>query len=152
MPGTNIFLTEDMCQQAIGVEGPSSTTEVERGAIIKFAQAIEDNNPLWNDEAEARHTRRGGLVAPPTFLRSVRTVRAELPFEMPFDRVLDGGSEWEYFQAVIPGDRITTIDCIEDLRERTGKLGLMVITMSKTTYRNQFDTLVAIQTSTVIRY
>ena len=133
MSATTSFLTEDMRQQAIGVEGAPSTTEVERRAIIKFAEAIEDTNPLWNNEGEARHTRHGGLVAPPTFLRSMQTLRAELPFEVPFDRVLDGGSDWEYFEAVLPGDRITTIDRIEDMRERNGRIGLMVITTAKIT-------------------
>ena len=152
MSATTSFLTEDMRQQAIGVESAPSTTEVEMGAIRKFAEAIEDTNPLWNNEWEARHTRHGGLVTPPTFLRSMKTLRAELPFEMPFDRVLDGGSEWEYFEAVLPGDHITTIDRVEDMREHTGRMGLMVITTAKITYRNQFDAVVATQTSTVIHY
>ena len=153
MAGPEIsFLTEDMRQQAIGVESPPLTTEVEKGAIIKFAEAIADDNPLWNDEASARQSSYGGLVAPPTFLRSMRVARAELPFAVPFDRVLDGGSDWEYFEPVRPGDRITAVDRIEDMQERTGRMGLMVITTTRLTYRNQFDEVVATQTSTIIRY
>ncbi len=146
------FLTEEMRQRAIGVESPPMTTEVEKGAIVKFAEAIADQNPLWADEAAARRSGYGGLIAPPTFLRSMRAARAELPFEVPFDRVLDGGSDWEYFEPVRPGDRITAVDRIEDMQERTGRMGLMVITTTKLTYRNQFDDVVATQTSTIIRY
>jgi hypothetical protein len=53
---------------------------------------------------------------------------------------------------VRPGDRITAVDRIEDMQERSGRMGLMVITTTKLTYRNQFDAVVATQTSTIIRY
>ena len=146
------FLTEEMRQQAIGVESPPITVEVEKGAIIKFAQAIGDDNPVFNDEIAARNTRYGGLIAPPTFLRSVIVERPEYTFEMPYDRLLDGGSEWEYFEPVRAGDRITAVSRITDMSERTGRMGLMVITTYVITYRNQFDQVVATQASTSIRY
>ena len=146
------FLTEEMRQQAIGLEGPPVTIEVEKGSIIKFAQAIEDDNPVFNDEEAARKSSYGGLIAPPTFLRSVRSARADLPFDLPFDARLDGGSEWEYFEPVRPGDRITAVSRFADITERTGRLGLMIITSVVTTYRNHFDQVVATQTSTSINY
>ena len=58
-------------RDAIGVESEAITHEVEKGAIIKFAQAIGDTNPLFNDEGVARQTRYGGIIAPPTFMRSL---------------------------------------------------------------------------------
>ena len=146
------FLTEEMRQQAIGVESPPTTVEVEKGAIIEFAQAIGDDNPVFNDEIAARNTRYGGLIAPPTFLRSVIVERPEYMFEMPYDRLLDGGSEWEYFEPVRAGDRITAVSRITDMSERTGRMGLMVMTTYVITYRNQFDQVVATQASTSIRY
>ena len=146
------IVTEEQRLQAIGREGPPMTMEVERGAIIKFAEAIGDDNPLWNDEAVARRSRYGGLIAPPTFLRSLRVGLPELPFEIPFDRRLDGGSDWEYFQPVRPGDRIQAVARITDLRERSGRMGLMIFMTSEITYRNQFDEVVATQTSTSILY
>jgi acyl dehydratase len=141
-----------MRRQAIGLESAPVRLEVEKGAIIKFAQAIGDDNPLFNDEAAARKTCYGGLLAPPTFLRSLGQLRPEMPFDLPFHRVLDGGSDWEYFQPVRPGDRITAVARITDLRERSGRLGLMVISTIVTTYRNQFDEVVATQTNATIRY
>ena len=145
-------LTEEMRKQAIGLEGPPVTTEVEKGAIIKFAQAIGDENPFFNDEVAARKSRFGGLIAPPTFLRSMPTSRPQLPFEVPLIRGLDGGTDWQYFEPVRAGDRITAVSQITDMVERTGRLGVMVITTAVTTYRNQFDQVVATQTSTGIRY
>ena len=145
-------LTDEMRRQAIGLESPGVTTEVEKGAIIKFAQAIGDDNPLFNDEVAARNSRFGGLVAPPTFLRSVGTSRPQFPFEIPLTRSLDGGSDWQYFEPVRPGDRITAVATITDIVERTGRLGVMVISTVVTTYRNQFNQVAATQTATGIRY
>lgn len=145
-------LTEEMRQQAIGLEGEPVTTEVEKGAIIKFAQAIGDENHLFNDEMAARKSAYGGLIAPPTFLRSVGGNRPELPFDLPFSRLLDGGSDWEYFEPVRVGDRITAVVRVTDIVERTGRLGVMLIVTTVTTYRNQFGQVVATQTGTGIRY
>ena len=149
---TPSFLTEEMRQQAIGSESEPKVLEVEKGAIIKFAEAIGDDNPVYNDEAAARASKYGGLIAPPTFLRSAVSARPDLPFDVPFDRVLDGGSDWDYFQPVRPGDRITAVSRIEDINERNGSIGLMLIQTIVITYTNQFDQVVATQTSTSIRY
>ena len=146
------LLTEEMRERAIGTESPPATTEVEKGAIVKFAQAIGDDNPLFNNEIEARKSPYGGLIAPPTFLRSIVEARPELPFELSLERLLDGGSDWEYFEPVRAGDRITAVGKITDISERTGRLGLMVFMTVVITYRNQLDQVVATQTSTFIRY
>ncbi len=146
------FLTEEMRQQAIGVESQPVTMEVEKGHIQRFAEAIGDTNPIYNDEAAARKSSYGGLVAPPTFLRSVRGVNLELPFELSFSRRLDGGSDWEYFQPVRPGDRITAVARVGEMTERSGRLGAMVFMTTITTYTNQFDEVVATQTNTLIAY
>ena len=41
---------------------------VEAGALIKFARAIGETNPLYLDESYARTTRFGALIAPPTYV------------------------------------------------------------------------------------
>lgn len=152
MSTTTPLVTDEMRQQAIGLEGSPVTLEVEKGAIIKFAQAIGDDNPLYNDEVAARQSRYGGLIAPPTFLRTVVSTRPPLPFTLPFERHLDGGSVWEYFEPVRAGDRITATAKITDIKERTGGRGLMVLITATTTYRNQFGQVAATQTTTSIQY
>lgn len=146
------FLTEEMRTQAIGQESAPMTVEIEKGAIIKFAEAIGDDNPVFNDEAAARDTRYGGLIAPPTFLRSAVVDRPAYPFEVPFNRLLDGGSDWEYFYPIRAGDRITAVSRIVEMNERTGRMGLMIITTILITYTNQYGQVAATQTSTSIRY
>jgi len=146
------LLTEEMRQQAIGLETPPVTAEIEKGAIIKFAQAIGDDNPFFNDEEAAAKGPHGALIAPPTFMRTLTAVRPELPFDLALERLLDGGSEWEYFVPIKAGDTITAVGKIEDLSERTGRLGVMVFMTVMITYRNQRGEIAATQTNTSIRY
>ncbi len=88
------FLTEEMRKQAIGQKSAPRPIDIEKGAIIKFAQAIEDENSVFNNEMAARESRYGGMGTPQTFLRSVGVGRQDYPFDMPFNRMLDGGSDW----------------------------------------------------------
>ena len=146
-------LITDSMQKAIGTESAALTTAIEAGAIRKFAEAIGDPNPLYRDEAAARHSRYGGIIAPPTFLRSVAIERLEVPTDPPLERTLDGGSEWEYFEPVRPGDKITTVTRLVDLTERTSKaIGQMLIVTCETTYTNQLDQVAAKQRTAFIRY
>lgn len=146
------LLTEEMRQQAIGRETTPLTGEIEKGAIIKFARAIGDDNPFFNDEETAAKGPHGALITPPTFLRTFTTVRPELPFDLPLDRLLDGGSDWEYFVPIKAGDKITAVGRITDLTERTGRLGVMVFMTVVVTYTNQNNEVAATQTSTSLRY
>ena len=152
MSTASSFLTEEMRRLAIGQESEPRVFEVEKGAIAKFAEAIGDENPVYSDEAAARASRYGGLIAPPTFLRAAVAARPELPFDAPFDRLLDGGSDWEYFEPVRAGDRITAVSRIDDINERNGSIGLMLIQTIVITYTNQLGQVVATQTSISIRY
>ena len=146
------FLTDDMKRQTIGLETIPVSMEVEKGHIARFAEAIEDANPLYIDEAAARRNRHGGIIAPPTFLRSMRRERLDMPFDSPFKRFLDGGSQWEYFEPVRVGDLITSVNRVTDISERQGRLGTMIFLTTVTTYTNQLDQVVATQTGTMISY
>jgi acyl dehydratase len=149
----NKILTEEVLKQ-VGKAGEPRTYEVERGAIRRFAEAIGDPNPLFNDEQKARKTRFGGMIAPPTFCRSLGSPIPEVRLPALGDsfRGLDGGSEWEYFEPIRPGDRITVQTRLVELKESEGRLGPMVFITMETTYTNQFGELCVTQRSTGIRY
>ena len=144
-------ITDEM-RTAVGVESEPATHEVEKGAIRRFAEAIGDPNPLYRDEEAASATRYGGIIAPPTFLRSLEPGPPRAEFRAPYPELLDGGSEWEYFQAVRAGDHITVTSQIVDLKERSGRLGSMILATSETRYVNQSGALVATQRSTIVHY
>jgi acyl dehydratase len=147
----NKYVTDEVKTQ-IGTQSQPRVVEIERGAIRRFAQAIGDPNPLFNDEAQARKTRFGGMIAPPTFCRSLGGEIPDVKLNIPQFRGLDGGSEWEYFVPIRAGDRITVISKIADIRESAGRLGAMVFIVAEHSYTNQFGELCAVQRSTVIRY
>jgi acyl dehydratase len=143
----------DEHKKLVGIESEPITYDVERGAIRLFAQAIGDPNPLFNDEKQARKTRLGGMIAPPTL------VRLFMPRELPKvdipdlpKRLLDGGSEWEFFEPIRPGDRITVVARLGDLRETEGRMGTMVVRVTELRYSNQFGELCTIQRMTLINY
>ena len=138
----------------IGIQSQPTVIEIERSMIKRFAEAIEDPNPLWQDEEYARNARNGGIVAPPGFLISLmmRGPMPELPFELPFTRLLDGGGEWEYFKPIRPGDVITVVTRLADVMEREGKMGTMVFLVTETTWKNQRNELIARSRGTSIRY
>ena len=140
-------ITQQM-RDAIGVESEPAVHDVEKGAIVKFARAIGDTGPAFNDD-DAAH---GGMVAPPTFLRSMPPgpIRAEV--RSPYKANLDGGSEWEYFEPVRPGDRITVTTKVADIYERPGRLGNMLFIIRETRYVSHTDEVAAVQRSTGISY
>lgn len=53
--------------QRVGSQTTPTETEVEKGMIRRFAAAIGATSPLYHDEAFARASRYGALIAPPTF-------------------------------------------------------------------------------------
>jgi acyl dehydratase len=147
----NKYVTEEAKKQIGSVSEPR-TYDIERGAIRRFAEAIGDANPLFSDDKAARKSRFGGIIAPPTFCRSLTAPGIEVKLDMPHFRGLDGGSDWEYYEPIRPGDRITVQTRLADLRESDGRLGPMVFTTVETSYTNQHGEVCAIQRSTGIRY
>ena len=139
-------ITQQM-RDAIGVESEAAVHDVEKGAIVKFARAIGDPNPAFNDDSTPR-----GMVAPPTFLRSMLPGPLTVEADSPYKANLDGGSEWEYFGPVRSGDRISVTTKVLDIYERVGRLGNMLFIIRETRYVNRMDALVAVQRTTDISY
>ena len=146
------LITDEM-KKMIGVESKPVVAEVEKGSIKRFAEALEDGNPLWQDEAKARKAKYGGIIAPPTFLRTMgEDLEMETLSKIPLKNILDGGSEWEYFEPVRSGDQISVTFKVVELKEREGRMGKMVIMTGQYTYTNQFGEVVATQRPTAICY
>jgi len=148
-------ITKEM-KDAIGVESDPVVYQIEEGAILRFAEAIGDTNPIFNDKNAASKTKYGGIVAPPTFLRSIAHVKAPEPkvqVKSPYPANVDGGSEWEYFEPIKVGDTITATSYLADINERKGgKFGSMLIMVRETKYINQHGTVAALQRTTGISY
>ena len=142
----------DELRGMLSKEGKPSVVEIDRSMIRRFVESVGDSNPLWRDEYYATNTKYGGIVVPPYFfftsLMSGSGGRPELT--LPFDRILDGGGDWEFFMPVKLGDVITSTTTFSDLREKDGKTGKMFFLTFETTHKNQHDETVARSRGTLI--
>ena len=127
-------------------------TLIEGGAIKKFAEAIGDDNPAFNNEKIAQQSRHGGIVAPPTFLRALKSEMVPLHELDRLTRVLDRGSEWTYSEPVKIGDTVTTVNQIVKISQLKISVGLAVLLVIETIYTNQTGKIAATQRSTIICY
>ena len=145
-------LTDDVRQSLIGREGKAMSATVEVGQIRRFADAIGDGNLLWIQREAAENAGYRDVMAPPTFLRSISAAVPSVPELSHLTRVLDGGSEWNYFAPVYAGDQIAAVSRIANLTQRSLSIGLAVFATLEVTYTNQHSEVVAKQRSTIIRY
>jgi len=145
--------------------------EVEKGSIKRFADAVEETNPLYWDEDYAAKSKFGSIIAPPGFFGWPVKLPPGATFQRPTDiadppettdamraalakagyaNVLDGGIEYEFFLPIRAGDALTAKSIIKEVREREGKTGKMAFVIIETSYTNKKNELVAVQRSTAI--
>ena len=136
----------------IGLESIPVTYDIERHAVERFACAIGDPNPLYSNDEIASESLYGGLIAPPTFFRSLLPGKYPEPYPEPFAHILDGGSKYRFFEPVMVGDQITVVRKITDLYEKSGRMGTMLFKISEISYTGHDGKLKAIQTTTTITY
>ena len=106
----------------IGEEIPTKKCILTKEMIQKYADAIEDHNPLYFDEGYAKESQFGGLIAPPS-------IHALLLFECTFDEddaratgVINMGQTWSYDVPARPGDIITLRRTLRDKYIRSNRL------------------------------
>ena len=97
----------------IGRESEVVLFEVERGAIRKFAEAVQDQTPEC----------LRGDIAPPTFPTTFRITIPGLTYDLA--RVLHGAQEYRYERPLRAGDRVRCRLRVADIYQRKGRLGEM---------------------------
>ena len=153
------MITEEM-KKLIGATGEPIVMEVEKGAIKRYAQAVDDSNPLFCDEEYAMRTQYGTLICPPGFFgwpvkpSPMRTgVRGDLLNEFAkagFPIVLDGGIEYDFMIPIRAGDILISYVKIADVYEKTGRTGTSLFGIIETIYKNQNGDVVTIARATMI--
>jgi acyl dehydratase len=167
MTTANSVITDEM-RAAIGLEGPSTVMEVARTNCRMFARSVGHTDPIFYDDAAAKARGYRGVVAPPGFLGTPifkpgggGAVPGEMggrTFAVPYKRILNGGTDYEYLpdapdgDTICAGDTITARTKIAGYEEATGSLGPMLITRRETTYTNQNGKVVAKMYGTLIQY
>jgi len=136
-------MISEAIKQLIGTSGAMKYYEVEKGAVRRFAEAVDDNNPLYMDEEYAENRNTPQLLRRPAFRLAAKTnprrsagrgysPELEAAFEKagyPLSLVLDGGMEYEFFLPVRAGDILSAVTTVRNLRERTGE-GAALLSLS----------------------
>ena len=136
------IISEEL-ESLLNVEFGPEVYEIEKGMVRKFAEAIDDPNPLWRE------------MAPPTFLTALvprELLDRLLQAKCPLTRDLNGGNELEYHQPVKAGDVISVTARLSNLRKREGEEGGMLFMIMEITYTNQRGEVAARGRNTYIRY
>ena len=137
---------------------------VEAGHIMMFARAVGDANKIYYDEAYAKTTEVGSIIAPPTFVQAsaqfdpdyrLRPTIGEPWFGSGKEPTgvppSSGGSgtglhaeqHYEYHRHPKPGDILTATSRPGQTWERQGRRsGKLIFTESITEYRDQHGELV----------
>jgi len=155
----NGSLITDELRKLIGMTLDTIVFNVEEGAIQRYALAIGDPNPLYNDPDFARKTKCGRLLAPPGFTgwpikagRLSERLIASLAKAGAPSRLLDGGIEFEFIEPIGAGDVLTARTKIANITERETRLGKTMFTTLETTFVNKKGDLALKSQSTFIMF
>ncbi|HEX73620.1 MAG TPA: MaoC family dehydratase [Dehalococcoidia bacterium] len=150
----NVSSGIDRLRSNIGVEWEPVVYKIEKGMIQRFVQAIDDPNPLWQNEEHASKSRYGGIVAPPTFILTIgfEEIQQQILASIPSGTILHGDTTLECYQPIKPGDVITATTKITNIRQRQGEKGKTAFISFEITYMNQKQELVANCRQMVVSY
>ncbi len=158
-PAEGASVITDKMRAQIGVESEPVTFEVDMTACRMFARAVGYTDPIYFDEEHARSNGYRGIPAPVGFLghpvynpNAPQRLGGYIRTDTPFKRILNGGTDIEYFDTICAGDVLTATSKLVDLSEREGRMGPMLITVTETTYRNRDGKVVARTRGTGIQY
>ena len=144
----------DICKESEPV-----TIEVDKTACRMFARSVGYTDPLYYDEEYAKSRGYRSIPAPFAFLghpvynpNAPQRLGGYFRTDTPFKRILNGGTDINYFDTVCAGDVLTTTSKLADISERQSRLGPMLITVTEFTFRNQYGKVVATMRGTGIQY
>ena len=107
-------------QSIKGKEYPAVTVTVERDDVLRFADAIGEDNPLFRDPEAARRAGYPEQLAPPTFvtrmqiLTSAQVVLDE-ELGLNYSMVVHGEQAYEWRRPVVVGDVLAAVPRIADI-------------------------------------
>jgi len=151
---------EDLQKELVGRMADPVVQIVERGAIARFAEAVGDPNPLYNDVEYAGNSRYGSIIAPPGFFgwpAKPDATSNQMFMDIMngaaregFPLLLDAGVDYELFIPICAGDTLVCSNQISGITLRAGKSGNMLLISVTATYRNQNGKIVALATQNII--
>lgn len=158
-------ITDEMRSQ-IGHDSDPWTYEVTTTSVRMYARGIGSEDPIHYDVDLAKSQGFRSIVAPagylgtpvyspatndPTFGFPRRGGQPRL--NIPFKRLLDGGTETEYFDVICAGDVLEETSHLADIKLRDGAMGKMLFLTNESVYKNKATgKVVAKQKLTSIHY
>jgi acyl dehydratase len=142
------FIVTEELKNLVGWCREPLVYKVEEGSIQRFARAIGDDNPLYNDVEFAARSEYGRLMAPPAFVG--------WPLNSGFDMFkivekmisaggprgnLDGGVEYEFRALIGAGDILICVIRISSIEGKETVMGPTMLTTVESTYTNQRGTV-----------
>ena len=113
-----------MFKEAIGTRSTVIKNTVERGAVKKFAEAINDPAPIYYDEEAGKNSRYQRNIAPPTF--PVTLDFGTIPnLKLPAKGLIHGEQIFHYERPIFVGEELYCSTEVKDYYEKTGSNGRM---------------------------
>lgn len=147
--------------ELIGPIGEPQIWEVERGAIRRFADAIDDPNPLYRDVEYARNSKYGMIIAPTGFcgwpvkgglMEMMGSIMGPI-MNAGYPVILDGGVEFEPFIPIRAGDILSCHSKIANIAEKTAKSGkgMLMLTTEMNFLNQNGDKTLTVRSSVICR-
>lgn len=157
-------IVTDHARSLIGTRGPVLTAPhaLDASTLRRFVQAVMEPNPMHHDQEAAQFAGFSAPVAPPLWPAHALVRGADTddplnqlqqdpdwdgaagsifgglpPLDLPAKRILNGGTEAEFFRFAELGDVISAQSEYVDITEREGRTGPMAIVSVRTTYTRQ---------------
>lgn len=112
----------------IGMSVENGSYVVDASQIRQFAAATLETNPIYFDEAYAKTTPYGGMIAPPTFYRVWGTPPIH-PVEgaaLPVRGAIHAKEDIRVCKPIHAGDRVTVRTTFKDAFEKEGRSGYLL--------------------------
>lgn len=154
-------VTRQLYQETRVRIGEEETTELGSLTAVdirRYARAVGEDHPLYNDAEYARGRGYADVVAPPNMVPSLvewgaGTAEEDLlPDGTAGDhllgvsvsgsdvRVMGGGEEMEFHRPVVAGTRVTLQSTLIDVTERETRTGPMIVLRYRNLYRDEAGT------------
>ena len=118
-------------QRMKGKEYPAVTVTVERDDVLRFADAIGEENPLFRGPEAARGAGYPEQLAPPTFVTRMQILTSaqvvlDQELGLNYAMVVHGEQEYEWRRPIVVGDVLSAVPRIADIHAKKSNEYLVI--------------------------